>query len=269
MPSLPGCCSVQHTFRSAAYLFRHNSKIVHGVNVGSLHATKQHHLCAAILPMFKLEAPNADLFTVHFTAHAHTLAVLLQEAVDILIGASVPMQSRRVFEAWPHSGLSLCRPVLLRRKTAPYTVHEMPHIMWRRTLSFDDESDARRASWSDLADAALVLLDNSALDEAAKAPHQQQHGDCQTVPSGQCKKCSPSVGGNWEAFVQKCLMSNTTAVTHTELLGCGQQMDWQGGQQGGQQVSELVGHGQQQAADASSVDDWPLQCQVRLNSGPE
>ena len=160
--------------------------------------------------------------------------------------------------------------------------------MWRRTVSFDDESDACRGSWSDLADAASALLENSALNEAAKPPQQQQQqqqhrqtSDCPVVHSRQCNKCSAAAGGNWEAFVQECLGSTTPAVTSAELLGhgqqlcqqAGQQVGQQAGQQVGQQVSqqegEQVGHCQQQNADVSSSVNRPFQCQVRLKNGPK
>ena len=210
-------------------------------------------------------------------AFVWTLAVLLQEAVDILVGASVPAHSRRVFKAWPQSGLSLCWPTVLRKSPAPYTVHEMPHIVWRRTLSFDDTSDVHRGSWSDLADAALALLGNNALDEAAKRPQQQQQqhcqsSDCQMVPCRQRKKHSPSARGNWEAFVQECLRSKSTVVAATELLDHGQQLAQQVSQRVGQQVGQQVGqdggqevvYGHQQSADDSSSLNCPFKCQVRL-----
>ena len=201
-------------------------------------------------------------------AGVYNLDVLLQEAVDILVGASVPAYSCRVFEAWPNSRLSLCWPVLVCRSTAPYTVHEMPHIVWRRTLSFDDESDAPRGSWSGLADAALALLRNSALDGAAKLPQQQQQqqvSGCPMVPSRQCNMCSSSAGGNWEAFVQQCLRSKPTAAVAAELSGHAQQM----GEHVDQQEGEWLSHSQQQGADASSSVKCPLQCQVRLKSEPD
>ena len=224
-------------------------------------------------------------------AGVYTRAVLLQEAVDLLVGASVPEHSRRVFEAWPQSGLSLCWSPLLRRSKAPYTVHEMPHMVWRRTLSFDALSDVPRGSWSDLADAASALLGNSAFDEAAKPPHQQQQGqqhrqvsDGPVVQSRQCDKCSPAAGGNWEAFIQECLGSKTPAVT--ELLGqqeqvsqqggqqdrqqggqqVGQQVGQPGGQQGSQQEGEQVGHRQQKNADVGASVNCAFQCQVGLKN---
>ena len=213
----------------------------------------------------------------------HTVAVLLQEAVDLLVGASVPEHSRRVFEAWPQSGLSLCWPTLLRRRKAPYTIHEMPHIVWRRTLSFDAESNVPPGSCSDLAHAASALLGNSALDEAAKPPHQQrqgqQHRQVSDCPVVQSRQCSPAAGGNWEAFVQKCLGSKTPAVTCSplltppaELLGGQELVSQQGvqqvGQQGSQQEGKQVGHCQQQNADVSSSVNCPIQCQVGLKNGP-
>ena len=132
-----------------------------------------------------------------------------------------------------------------------------------------------RGSWSDLADAALALLGNSALDEAAEPPQQQQQQqqhwqvrDCLVVHSRQCNKHSPSARGNWEAFVQECLGSKTTAVAAAELLGHGQQLAQQGDQQVGQQVGQDGGqrvvYGQQQDADASSSLNCPFNCQVRL-----
>ena len=206
-------------------------------------------------------------------AGVYPLAGLLQGAADILVGASVPAHSRRVFEAWPQSRLCPCWPVLLRSRPAPYSIHEMPHIVWRRTLSFAGEPEAARGSWSDLADAALALLANSALDEAAKRPQQEQQqqkrqhcqgGGCQMVHGRQFSKCSPSAGGNWEVLVQKCLRSKT--VTADGLLGHGQQMDWRGGQEGvGQQEGQEVGLGWQDAT-ATSASNHVIQSQLRFKS---
>lgn len=216
--------------------------------------------------------PNPSGACMQVAAGVYTVAVLLQEAVDLLVGASVPEHSRRVFEAWPQSGLSFCWPTLLRRSAAPFTVHKLPHIVWRRTLSFDAESDVPGGSWSDLADAASALLGNSALDEAAKPPFQQQQqqgqqhwqvSDCPVVQSRQCNKCSLAAGGNWEVFVQEFLGSKTPAATAAELLGWHEQVSQQGGQQGSQQEAEQMGHCQQQNADvSSSVNQCPIKCQV-------
>lgn len=164
---------------------------------------------------------------------------MLQEAVDILVGASVPAHTCRVFEAWPKSRLCLRWPALLGRQ-ASYTVHEMPQVVWRRTRSFSAESDEQPGSGSDLATAAWALLGNSALDEASTCP--QQKGGRQWASGGgpavPFRQCGPVAGGNWEAFVQDCLAAKGRAVTAAELLGHGHEMS----QQVCQQLSQQVGH---------------------------
>ena len=156
----------------------------------------------------------------------------------MLVGASMPAYSCRVFEAWPKSRLCLRWPALLGRQ-ASFTVHHMPQVMWRRTRSFSVESEEQPGSGSDLATAAWALLGNSALDKAATAP--QQKGGRQGVPRVPFRQWSPVAGGNWEAFVRDCLAPKGRAVTGAGLLGHGQQMSQQVCQQLSQQVGQQEG----------------------------
>ena len=181
--------------------------------------------------------------------------VSLQEAVDLLVGASVPTYSCRVFEAWPKSRLCLRWPALLGRQPS-YTVHEMPQVMWRRTRSFSVESEEQASSGSDLANAAWALLGKSALDEAVTAP--QQKGGRQGAPGGvpwvPFRQWSPVAGGNWEAFGRDCLAPKGRAVTAAGLLGHGQQMSQQLSQQVGQQEGQPRGQPTGQLGEGQQVD---------------
>lgn len=177
----------------------------------------------------------------------------------MLVGASVPAYSCRVFEAWPKTRLCLRWPALLGRQ-ASYTVHEMPQVVWRRTRSFSVESDEQAGSWSDLATAAWALLGNSALDEAAT-------GGPPAVPF---RQWSPVTGGNWEAFVQYCLAPNGRAVTGAGPLGHGQQMSQQLCQQLCQQLSQQVGPREDQPGGQPGgqlVDDQQRSQQVGQQMG--
>ena len=100
-----------------------------------------------------------------------------------------------------------------------YTVHEVPDIIWRQTHASSDGSEGAPEGWSDLADAALVLLENPTLAGVIR-PEQQQQQQQQhhtevglVVPSRQWPKYGPSAAGNWESFVQECLASKSGAGT--------------------------------------------------------
>ncbi len=99
-----------------------------------------------------------------------------------------------------------------------YTVHEVPHVMWRHTRSSSDGSESAPEVWSDLTDAALVLLENPTLAGVIRPQQQQQQQQHHTevrlmVPSRQRPKYGPSAAGNWESFVQECLAPKSGAAT--------------------------------------------------------
>ena len=100
-----------------------------------------------------------------------------------------------------------------------YTVHEVPDIIWRQTHASSDGSEGAPEGWSDLADAALVLLENPTLAGVIR-PEQQQQQQQQhhtevglVVPFRQGPTYGPSAAGNWESFVQECLASNSGAAS--------------------------------------------------------
>jgi len=97
-------------------------------------------------------------------------------------------------------------------------VHEVPNVMWRHTHFSSDGSESAPEGWSDLADAALVLLENPTLAGVIRPQQQQQQQQHRTevelmVPSRQGPKYGPSAAGNWESFVQECLAFNLGAAT--------------------------------------------------------
>ena len=146
--------------------------------------------------------------------------------------------SHRVFEAFPEARLSLCWPRQWRKR-APFVVHEMPHVVWRRTHS-NDESGERQGNWSDLADAALALLRDSTLAKAVNPSQQQQHpADCRTGLSRQQAKHCALTAWNWETFAAQCIASCVTDAIAAQRLS-------------------------QQDAAASSSGICPLQRQVRF-----
>ena len=169
--------------------------------------------------------------------HSYALVALLQEAIDSLEGDTVPAYSHRIFEAFPESRFFLCWPKQ-RRRRALFTVHEMPHVVWRRTHS-NDESDEHQGKWSGLADAALALLRDPNLAKAAPPSQQQQHSaDCPIVLSRLWAKHSAAAAWNWESFAQ-CLASNVRSVIAAQRLS-------------------------QQDAAAGSMAFCPLQHQARI-----
>lgn len=87
--------------------------------------------------------------------------------------------------------------------------------MWRHTHSSSDGSDSAPEGWSDLADAALVLLENPTLAGVIRPQKQQQHHAevGLIVPSRQGPKYGPSAAGNWESCVQDCLAPKLGAAS--------------------------------------------------------
>lgn len=152
------------------------------------------------------------------TFHIHS-GMMLQEAIDRLEGQAGSACSHRVFEAFPESRVCLCWPAQWRRR-APFTVHEMPHVVWRRTHSHD-ESEAGQGSRSDLADAAFTLLTDTTLAEAVHPPQQQQRhaGRHPKVPFKQQPKPSASSAWNWEMFAQECLAPHVRVAAAAQLVG--------------------------------------------------
>ena len=196
----------------------------------------------------------ASQLPYRLTAAIQAVCILMQGAIDKLEVETIPDFSRGLIKGLPHPSCFWCWPPRFRR-TAPYTVHDTPHAVWRRTRSSSDEGDECQGSWSDLADAALNLLADTTLAEAVTCPQQEQQLQEQQQQqhwqwhAGDCPVNSPrqlpshSAARNWDAFAQQCLVSRVRAVTAAELLG-------------------------QQVAAASSSDDHPSQPQVNLPGAP-
>lgn len=142
----------------------------------------------------------------------------MQAAVDGLERETAPAFSQSMLKSRPLSSFSLGWPAW-RCNRHMYTVHEVPDIIWRQTHASSDGSEGAPEGWSDLADAALVLLENPTLAGVIR-PEQQQQQQQQhhtevglVVPSRQGPKYGPSAAGNWESFVQECLASKSRAAT--------------------------------------------------------
>ncbi len=141
---------------------------------------------------------------------------MVQAAVNRLERETAPAFSRGIVKSRPSSQLPLGWPAW-RCNRHVYTVHEVPDVMWRRTHSSSDGSESAPERWSDLADAALVLLENPTLAGVTR-PLQQQQQQHHTevglmVPSRQRPKYGPSAAGNWESFVQECLAPKSGDAT--------------------------------------------------------
>lgn len=141
----------------------------------------------------------------------------MQAAVNRLERETAPAFSRGIVKSRPSSPFSLGWPAW-RCNRHVYTVHEMPHVMWRRTHSSSDGSDSGPDGWSDLADAALVLLENPTHAGVIRPQQQQQQQQHHTevglmVPSRRQPKYGPSAAGDWKSFVQECIAAKSGAAT--------------------------------------------------------
>ena len=145
-----------------------------------------------------------------------------QEAVDKLERETGPAHQQKVTRLLPWVQSCLVWPTW-RRPTAPYTVHEVPNVLWHCTSSSGDTSEGAPDEWSDLVDAALVLLQNTSLNETATHTDQQQQrqriSEGPVVHLGQPQPtCILPAMRNWDAFVQQCLASKPSAATAVELV---------------------------------------------------
>ena len=142
---------------------------------------------------------------------------MVQAAVNRLERETAPAHSQGMVKSRPLSQFSLGRPPW-RCNRDPYTVHEVPDVMWRHTHSSIDGLEGAPEGWSDLADAALALLENPTLAGVIRPQQQQQQQQHHTkvglmVPSTQGPKYGPSAAGNWESFIQECLAPKSGAAT--------------------------------------------------------
>jgi hypothetical protein len=139
---------------------------------------------------------------------------MVQAAVNRLEREAAPAHSQGMLKSRPSSQFSLGWPAWHCNRHV-YTVHEVPDVMWRHTHSSSDGSESAPGGWSDLADAALVLLENPTLAGVICPQQQQQHHTKVglVVPSRQGPKYGPSAAGDWESFVQECLAPKSGAAT--------------------------------------------------------
>ncbi len=164
---------------------------LHAVQIQGLHACVQRCVNAAVHTCMShlLQGRACPHVVCNQRLHRRlSLYTVVQAAVKRLERETAYAFSQEMVKSRPLSQFFLGWPAW-RCNRHLYTVHEVPHVMWRHTRSSSDGSESAPEVWSDLTDAALVLLKNPTLAGVIRPQQQQQqqqhhskaHGALQTT----------------------------------------------------------------------------------------